>query len=170
LEQAYELIKAGNGFEELPIELIARATTLREKTLRTYLAYHFAFKSSFQRRDYEAAAASLEKCFEWSPWATDELRQGMIHSAAVVQAKRGRVSSAEQWLSQLPAKLGPRNRLQIEGAILEAREDFAGTLAKIAECEELLSKEPEGASKTLVCKQLEKWKIELAQRSSPVSS
>jgi hypothetical protein len=160
----------GVDFENLSPALIAKAARLREKSTRTSLAHYFAVGFWVAHRDYDAAAASLEKCFEWSPWAVEGVRQGMIYTAAVVQGKRRRVSSAEQWLSQLPAKLGSRNRLQIEGAILEAREDFVGALGKIAECEELLSKEPEGASKTLARKQLEKWKIELDQRSSQVSS
>jgi hypothetical protein len=48
LAQLYGLLKTGKDCEELPTKLIARATTLREKTLRTYLAYHVAFRSSFQ--------------------------------------------------------------------------------------------------------------------------
>jgi peptidase M50-like protein len=169
LEQAYELMKAGKGFEELPIELITRATKLREKSARTYLAYRFSYGAAFERRDYEAAGASLEKCFALSPWAPNSMRQSMIYSAAIVQAKRGRIDSAEQWFSEFPEKLGQKYRLQIEGAIMEARGNFDGTLAKIAECKELLSKEPDGQSRDYFYKSMEKWKAELSQRSSPDS-
>jgi Peptidase family M50 len=170
LAQIYELLKTGNDYEELPIELIARATILRERSLRTYLAYHFSFAVSFERREYEAATASLEKCFALSPWAPGSMRQSLIYSAAVVQAKRGRIDSAEQWLSDFPESLGQKYLLQVEGAILEARGDFEGTLAKIAECEELLSNEPVGSGRDSTHKSLEKWKAKLNQRSASVSS
>ncbi len=170
LAQIYEQLGEGVGFEKLCPMLIAQATSLKEKSVKTVAAHLAAYRFFYNRRDYEAAAVSLENWFFWSPWAPARLREGLIFSAAVLQAYRGRIDLAEQWYLELPPTTTVLSRRQVEGAILEARGDLNGAFKKIAECEEQLAGESDQTKRESSLKALRKWKAEIEQRLASVPS
>jgi hypothetical protein len=165
----YREIAAGKTYDELSPQLIAETATLQNKSVLTVLAQTLTYAAAYNNRDYEAAAKSLESAFSSLAWAPS-LKKNLIYGAAVLQAKRGRIDLAEAWSAEYPAQACPRCHGQIQGAILEARGDFSGALAKIAECEKILSDEPDSKSKSLSFKELKKWKLEIEQKSAAVSS
>jgi hypothetical protein len=161
LGQLYEQLHAGVELEALSPALIAEATLLKEKSPRTVLAHRLAYSAAFSRRDYAAAAALLEMAFAWSPWATEAIRQGLIYCAVVMQAKRGRIETAEKWFADLPPNCTKQCRLQAEAAILEGRGDIKGALAKIVECEQHLLEEGGEEGRKADLKKLRSWKADL---------
>lgn len=166
LTQLFEQVSAGAEYQDLSPALIAEATALREKSVRTVFAHLVAYARYSEERDYNSAAASLEECFTWSPWAPVNFRRSLFYSAAVLQAKRGQIALAEQWYSDLPPQISSRFRFQAQAAILGAQGDYARALTKIAECEKQLLDDTDASKKESAMRDLKKWKSELEERVS----
>jgi hypothetical protein len=166
LVEIWDLYEDGVEQKNLSPVLIQQAASLKEKSPVTFAAHLIAFRDFYQRRDFESAAASLENCFRWSPWAPEKLRKKLVYSAVVLQACKGQIESAEQWFAELPPETEITARLEAEAVIMEARGNLKGALDKIAECEENLTQEDNLDSNASRLKQLRKWKLEIEERVS----
>jgi hypothetical protein len=160
----FQQLQQGVEREKLDPNLIADAAQLRERSSLTVLGNAFAYGKHYDRQEFEAAAASLEVCLSYSPWASVGMRQALICDAAILQANRGHLELAEAWFREIPPGTKLRSRLKAEAAIFEARGEIGSALQKVAECEELLQQEPSGNKRELALLKLRKWKCELEGR------
>jgi Peptidase family M50 len=160
--------RAGVVPESLSPSELAKAVALRDDSLDTLTAHAMAYSAAFHRRDDARAAGMLEVVLRHAHRAAPALREGLMSDAAVFQARRRRRPDlAEQWLADIPAT--PASawlRLRAEAAILEARDDVPGALAKLDQYEETAAKLPNRAQRDLVLRALRRWQDELRVRQS----
>jgi hypothetical protein len=118
--------------ESLPAAFIEIAVALRDDSVDTVTSHALAFLAAYhQHRDGDAARL-LETCLTFAGRAHPELRSALISEAAVLQARRrGRADLADQWLADLPPSAPAWIRCRAEAALLEARGDVPGALAKL---------------------------------------
>ncbi|HWF02588.1 MAG TPA: hypothetical protein VHA06_02825 [Candidatus Angelobacter sp.] len=125
-----------------------------------------AYARAYNEKDNCAAAYYLETCLEFSGQALSNINAALIADAAIFQAKRrGNVALAEQWLADLRKLADPKSFcLRAEGAIFEARGDFKGALAKIAECEQTAQGMANQRLKQRLLVKLDEWKKEVEEK------
>jgi hypothetical protein len=166
LLQLFDEIQSGVDLETLPSELVQEATSIRDNSLMTVLAYSIAYARAYYRKDNSSAAFYLETCLEFSGQPMINIRGGLIADAAIFQAeRRGNVALAEQWLSDLPHVAETKSyRLRAEGAIFEARGDFKAALERIAECEKMAQVRADTKSKQRLLAKLTEWKKEVEEK------
>lgn len=175
LAQIIEARSAGVAIDQILPDLIVSLTGEPDKSLETVLAHWLAYAVAYDHHKDSEAAELLETCLRYAGFATPSLREALIANAGIFQAgRRKRIDLAEQWLGDLRGPLHvPYRRLMVEGAILEAQENFSGALEKVHEIEKaiLTTSKPEQQQASL--RQFAKWRAELEQKvesfSSPVA-
>jgi hypothetical protein len=116
------------------------------------------FLHAYHRRRDTDAVRLLETCLTLSHRAPTPLRDALISEAAVFQARRcHRLDLAEARLADLPPSAQTWLRLRAEAAILEARHDAGGAVAKLADCERALSAAPDTPQRTYSLRLLRRW-------------
>jgi hypothetical protein len=164
--QIVDEIKSGTDPETLSSDLIYQAISVRDNSWMTVIAYTMAYARAYNEKDNCAAAYYLETCLEFSGQALSNINAALIADAAIFQAKRrGNVALAEQWLADLRKLADPKSFcLRAEGAIFEARGDFKGALAKIAECEQTAQGMANQRLKQRLLVKLDEWKKEVEEK------
>jgi hypothetical protein len=172
LVQILEDWRVGMEAASISPGLLAAVTAVRDKSLDTFLAHWIAFAAAYDRHKDHEAAQLLEICLRYSDHASLSLREGVIANAGIFQAdRRKRVDLAKQWLGELPQDLKvPYRRLMVEGAILEAQENYVGALQKIDEIEKTIVAGTEPARQQIALRPFAKWKTELQQKVTSPSS
>lgn len=80
--------------------------------------------------------------------------------------RRKRPDLAGQWLAAIPAAAQHRwFRTRAEAAVLEARGDAAGALAKLAEVEKALFRLPASSQRETLLRLLRRWQADLGKPS-----
>ena len=115
-------LKQGSAPQDLPPELLAKATAVKDPSADTVRSYILAYWAAYARNDFVKAAECLENCLYYSSRAPSSTRHWVIGNAAVLQVKRNRIDLAEGWLSDLPQEAGTESlRDAVSAAILEAK-------------------------------------------------
>ncbi|HEX4605290.1 MAG TPA: hypothetical protein VH724_14920, partial [Candidatus Angelobacter sp.] len=156
--------------EDLSPALVEEATSVRGKSLLAVVAFSIAFARAFEQKNNSLAADCLEICLSSSGWSTPGIRSALMANAAIFQAeRRGRVDLAEQWLADLPSDATTKDyRLKAEGAILEARSNFEGTLLKIEACEKDAESIGDERKRQRTLAKLAQWKSDVEQKLAEV--
>ena len=153
----------GASPESMSVELLAKATAVRDESTDTVIAHAFAYSAAFHQHNDAEAAQMLETCLRYAGHAAPAMREGLMSDAAVFQARRRmRHDLADEWLGTIPLNTPHRwFRSRAEAAILEAQGDTAGALEKLAEVEAAIRRLPESAQRETLLRLLERWKNEL---------
>jgi len=158
-------LRAGTPPESLSEDAVAKAVALRDRSVETVTAHAIAYARAFHQGRDEDAARLLEICLLDSRYSSPHLRGALMSDAATFQGRRrGRADLAEQWLADMPATIQPPwLRWRAEAAVLGARGDVTGALAKLDEVERAIAclHGLEGRRLTLE-KALQTWRSELA--------
>jgi hypothetical protein len=143
--------------------LLAQATAVRDDSADTVIAYAFAYSAAFHQHHDVEAGQMLDVALRYAGHAAPATREGLMSDAAVFQARRRkRPDLAEQWLAAIPVNTPHRwFRARAEAAILEARGDGAGALAKLAEVEAAILTSPRNPQRDTLLRLLQRWKTEL---------
>jgi hypothetical protein len=163
LEQLRDELESGVDVEALSPDLIAELTAVHDNSPATLVANAVAYTRAYYQKDNSAAACYLETCLLFSGKGTPQIRNSLIADATIFQAlRRKRPDLAQQWLDDLPADPRLKSvRLRAEGAIAEARGNFAQAIGKVEAClQEAEKMENERSRKRLISK-LAEWKVEL---------
>lgn len=166
--QLFATLVQGKDFEDLPEQLLARATAFKDRSPDTVSAFAIAYYAAFSRHEDDRAAQLLETCLEYSRFTLRSVRDALVSDAAVFQAlRRKRVDLAQQWLADLPhnAKF-PGLRTRAEAAILEAQGNTEAAVSKLEETETALLRWPNALQRELSLRGLRKWKSELESRAA----
>jgi hypothetical protein len=149
--------------ESLSAEFLAKAVAVRDASADTVKAHAIAFTSAFHRHEDRDAGQRLETAFAYSGHATPVLRRALMTEAAVYQARRRqRADLASQWLGEIPAtREYAWFRSRAEAAVLEAKGDVAGAMAKLAEAEQAVLELPASRQRGTVLVLLQRWRDEL---------
>ena len=155
--------------ESISPELLATATAVRDKSSETFWAHLIAYAAAYTQKKDDEAARLLEVCLQYLGYAPSSLREIAIANAGIFQAdRRKRIDLARQWLGDLPQNLKvPHRRLMVEGAILEAQQDFLGALQKVSEIEKAISSNLDLKRQQAALKPFAKWRAELEQKAAP---
>jgi hypothetical protein len=172
LFQMIAAISQGTDYENLPDELIVRATAFLDNSPDTVSAHVLAYCSASYRKENERAAQLLETALAFSGFSSPMLREALIADAAVFQArKRKNVVLAQQWFADLPAKpQTPTLRLNVEAAIFEAQEDFVSAFRALEENEKIIRAMPNQLQRDLSLRSLQRWRSELLMRTEQQTS
>src|SRR5262249_25699335 len=132
--------RASPQLESISSDLVAALIKARDKSLETLLAHLLAFRPLYEQHQDDQAAQLLETCLECSGFAPTSIREMLIVNAGIFQAgRRKRVDLARQWLADLPPNpKANHRRFMVEGAILEAQENFIAALEKVDEIEKTI--------------------------------
>jgi hypothetical protein len=166
LAQIGESRRDGAAIQQLSRDLIAAVTQERDKSPETILAHWLAYVVAFDDHKDCEAAEFLETCLKYSGLAPPSVREALIANAGIFQAeRRRRTDLAEQWLKELPEKLHvPYRRLMVEGAILEAQENFQAALHKVHEIERAIVSSTKPERQQAAFGPFAKWKTELERK------
>jgi hypothetical protein len=151
--------------ESLPADFLTRAIAVRDDSVDTVTAHAIAYATAFHQHKDSESAHYLETCLAYSGHATPLVREALISDAAVFQARRRKHTVlAEQWLADIPLKTQQRwFRSRAEAAILEAKGDLQGALAKLTDVEATVLAMPGGAQRESLLQLLQRWKSDLRQ-------
>jgi hypothetical protein len=151
--------------ESLSNDFLTKAIAVQDASADTVTANAIAFSAAFHQRKDREAAQRLETCLAFSGHATPVLREALMSDAAVFLARRRkRTDLADQWLAEIPNKTQyPWFRTRAEAAILEAKGDVDGAVAKLADVEAAILKLPKNAQRGISLRLLERWKSELCR-------
>jgi hypothetical protein len=152
--------------EDLSPDFMRAATAIQDGSLFTLIAHTLAYTRAFYKEDADEAARLLEVCLRYSNLATPAVREAIFTDAATFQAARHkRIDLAQGWLDQLPEKtVVPGRRAWIEGAILEAQEDFEGALKKLDESEAQRKAVIKPENQELLLRNYRRWRSELQDK------
>jgi Zn-dependent protease len=159
-------LRNGVAIENLRPEFIAMAVAIRDDSPDTVIGHSLAYAASWYTDTDDETARLLETCLRYSPFAPLILREAILSDAGVFQGrKRKRDDLAREWLADLPAKTElPGLRLRVEAAILEAKDDFQGSLNKLDEVVSATLTLPDRPQRTLSLKLLQRWRSELQEK------
>jgi len=161
-------IRQGVPQENLSPDFLAKAIAIQDNSPDTFTAYAIAYSAAFwQHKDNEAGQA-LETCLRFSGLVSPTQRHAIMIDATVFQARRRkRIDLAEQWLADVPQKTEyPWYRLRGEAAILEAKGNNSGALAKLDEVIKLVQATPNQAMREISLRGVSRWKAELLSSGS----
>lgn len=144
-------------------EWLAIATAIQDDSAATMVAHYLAYTAAWYTSTIEEAGRLLEVALEHAQYASPVLRQSLICNAGVFQGrKHGRADLAGQWLTDLrEEKDCTEHALHIEAAILEAKGDIPGALAKLDEAEKVGIALANEAKKRPSLRSLQRWRSEL---------
>jgi len=154
--------------ESLSAGFLAKAIAVRDASVDTVQAYAIAYSAAFQQSKDDEAAERLEVSLTYAGGAAPGAREALMSDAAVFQArKRKRADLAEQWLGEIPRTMHTSwLRSRAEAAILEAKGDFPGAVAKLSAVETAILTLPNNARRDVLVRLLQRWKAELLGASS----
>ena len=158
-------IHEGRMPESFSPEFLALAVAVRDDSPETAIAHALAYASAFHRHADEEAAQALETALAYSGHAMPAVREALPCDAAIFQARRRkRADLAEDWLRLIPEKAQfPALRTRAEAAILEARGDLPGALAKLEESERALGGYANPLLRERALRLLRRWRTEVEQ-------
>jgi len=163
-------IHEGRMPESFSSDFLALAVAVRDDSPDTAVAHVLAYSSAYHRRADEDAALALETALSHSAHAMPALREALPCEAAIFQARRRkRADLAEAWLGLIPEKAQlPALRTRAEAAILEARGDAPGALAKLEDSEAALSGLANPLQRDRALRLLRRWKAEVEQMQAAI--
>ena len=155
--------------EALSADFLAKAMAVRDDSADTVKAYAIAFSAALHQQKDSEAAQRLETCLAHSSHATPFLREAMMSEAAVFQARRRkRPDLAMHWLAGIPERTQHQwFRSRAEAAILEAKGDVIGAMAKLAEIETAILATSKNAQRETLLRLLQRWKSDLCLIAPP---
>jgi hypothetical protein len=149
--------------EALSQELLAKAIAVRDESPETAAAHALAFSSAIHRGRLADAGHFLETCLRYSRTLPRAIREALMSDAAIWQARRRkRIDLAQRWLADMPARPElPWVRTEAEAALLEARGDVEGALARIDEVERQVRATLAGPRGEMWSTLMERWRAEV---------
>src|SRR5262249_19403353 len=152
--------------ESLSADFLAKAVAVRDDSMDTVTAHALGYMTAFHQHKDAEAGRLLETCLAYSSHATPALREAPMSDAAVFQAwRRKRADLAEKWLADIPvATPSPWLRTRAEAAILDAKGDVDGALAKLAQGEAAIATVPDKGQRDMLLQLLQRWRSELGRR------
>lgn len=158
--------------ELLSSDAIARAVGVADETAETVNAHAIAYSAAFNQHRDDEAARLLETCLRFSAYARPAVREALMSDAAVFQGRRRRRPDlAEKWLAAMPETIQPPwLRTRAEAAMLEARGDIGGALAKLDAIAAAIAAVPEETRRLILQRSLSRWRSELTATSPALSS
>jgi hypothetical protein len=156
-------VNKGVPTNESDPELFRLATAVRDDSAATVSAHLFAFRRAWLDRRRDEAGEYLERMLEHWTHVTPSMREAIMSEAAVYQARhRKRSDLAEQWLADMAnPPIRPWNRTGAEAAILEAKGDYTGALAKLSQVERDMATLPPSRVKELSLAEIREWRAEV---------
>jgi hypothetical protein len=155
-------LTAGGTLDSMSPAFLAKAIAVRDPSMDTVTGHAFAYTAAMNRNDFDGAAELMEVCLTHAGHAQPAMREALVGDAALFLAKhRHSPDLAEQWLADLPPSGRPWVRTRVEAAILEARGDRAGALAKLDVFEQAILTLPNPTLRRLLLQPLAKWRAEL---------
>jgi hypothetical protein len=170
LQLAAEL-QSGVDPENLSPDFLVRVKAIKDESPDTAAGYIFAYSAAWYGNNVDETAQLLETCLEYARFSLPAMREVLMSSAAVFQArKKKRVDLAEGWLSEIPEKPSiPNLRLYGESAILEAQGDLEGAVKKLDEIETIIISSIRDAQQRAVSQRsLQRWRRELLEERPSV--
>ena len=152
--------------EALSADFLGKAIAVRDDSSDTVKAFAIAYSAAFHQHQDGEAGQRLETCLAYSGHATPLLREALMSDAAVFQARRRRRADlAEKWLADIPITTpSPWLRTRAEAAILEAKGDVDGALAKLTQGEAAIATVPNMGQRDMLLQLLQRWRSELGRR------
>jgi hypothetical protein len=158
-------IASGHPPESWPGDFLAAATALEDDSADTVRAHGLAHAAFDARGDWDAAARALEVCLRYCSRVAPLHRDLLISDAAVFQGRRqGRANLAQEWLDLLPRSPAfPAMRSRAEAAVLQARGDRSGALAKLSAAESELRAIPVVTVRDAALREVSHWMADLEE-------